>query len=115
MGKGFKVGLGFAGELSRNLIHTWLEQAKAQGRVWVRLTWAFSIQVEKVVKKRQGGNGVGGDSAQPVYLISHIVEIGLILCLIVLILGSFFIVFMIPFASSLLWTTCFLNRTFSSF
>lgn len=58
MGKGFKVGLGFAGELSRNLIHTWLEQAKAQGRVWVRLTWAFYIQVEKVVKKGKEGMGL---------------------------------------------------------
>lgn len=54
VGKGFKVGLGIGGELSRNFIHTWLEQAKAQRRVWVRLTWAFYIQVEKAVTKRQG-------------------------------------------------------------
>lgn len=54
VGKGFKVGLGIGGELSRNFIHTWLEQAKAQRTVWVRLTWAFYIQVEKAVTKRQG-------------------------------------------------------------
>lgn len=39
----------------------------------------FIFRLKRWLKKGKGGNGVGGDSTQPVYLISHIDEIGLVL------------------------------------
>lgn len=80
--KGFRVGLGVGGELSRNFINMWLGWAKVQMRVWVWLTWVFCIQVEKVVRG-WGGSGVCGDGPQHVYCISHIAEIASGLCVFV--------------------------------